>query len=279
MRAHRDDERFEALLAGREAPDGDAAHLSALIERLRSETAGPVPRPSEALAAVLAEGALEQVPEPVATAVSPRAPRTPHRRIALITKPARRLAAKIGGLSLAAHIALGAGVALAGVGAAAGAAGVLPPGPPEPRPADPVSETFVLEVETGTAKSEFGKRVSDDAKGLDGTPGVDGQEISEEAKARFKPVSPGNQEHAPEGVPSGPPDGVPSGPPDDLPASAQDPSDDEPDGAGQAPDAKPGHAGPPAASSLRSGSGAASTGQAASPQDAPPAGDPRSDGR
>ncbi|HUH06667.1 MAG TPA: hypothetical protein VML96_02565, partial [Egibacteraceae bacterium] len=49
----------------------------------------------------------------------------------------------------------------------------------------------------------------------------------------------------PEGVPSGPPEGVPSGPPDDLPASAQDPSDDEPDGAGQAPDATRGDAGPP----------------------------------
>lgn len=188
MRTRRDEERFEALLAGREAPDGDAAHLRALVDEVRAQTAGPIPRPSEALAAVLAQGVADDLPEvggfPAGAGASRRPARS--RRIAMVTKPARTLAAKVAGLSLAAQLALGAGVAVAGVGAA-GAAGLLPPGPPEVQFAGSGSETFTMEPETGTVGEDFGKRVSDDARGLDGTPGVDGRQISDEAKARFKP--------------------------------------------------------------------------------------------
>ncbi len=86
------------------------------------------------------------------------------------------------------------------------------PGPAQSAFADVVQTVTPLQVPDG--HSDFGKRVSDDAK--DG--GVDGQEISSEAK-QLNDHTPGPPSSVPVGPPSGlAPSGVPVGPPASTPA-------------------------------------------------------------
>jgi hypothetical protein len=125
-------------------------------------------------------------------------------------------AAKLAGLSGTAKAAAGIAVATASL-ATAGATGSLP---------DPVQDRFDGVVETVTGdhppapggpgeNADFGDRVSDDAK--DG--GVDGGEISEEARSR-------GEEHRPDSVPApddpGKPTAVPG--PEDRPAPVDPPT-------------------------------------------------------
>jgi hypothetical protein len=127
-------------------------------------------------------------------------------------------AAKVAGLSAVAKASAGLTVAAASIGTA-GVAGVLPD-PVQDR-FDTVVETVIPDESTATpdGNSDFGERVSEDAR--DG--GVDGEEISEEARQL-------GDLHRPSDLPvPGPAGGVPS----DLPTP------DLPGGPGSAPEEPP----------------------------------------
>lgn len=124
-----DEGTVEALLSGRSVAAGDdLAPVATFLEDLRSLARDPAPAPSAALASFLSRDVPTQA---TAEAVRPEAvrPDAPtKRRSRTMTAPKTGLAAKLAGMGLAARIALGGGVALAGV-TTAGAAGVLPEGP------------------------------------------------------------------------------------------------------------------------------------------------------
>jgi hypothetical protein len=131
---------FEAVLAGRAAPEG-AAGLAAFTEAVR-ETATRQGRPNAALAELLATGLLaDQSSSPARAARSAGAP-SPVRRRRRFTMLIPALIAKLLSAGAVAQAATGAGVALVAF-TGAGAAGVLP---------DPVQETFSSVV--GTASTE-----------------------------------------------------------------------------------------------------------------------------
>lgn len=239
-----DDATTEAVLAGREVGP-ELEPLRWVVLAYRDAGRLPVP-PRGELAVRMATGAFR-----------PRARRTTsgarHRTrlrdrpgpAARVTNLGRRIrmavmtgltaaAAKLAGLGVAAKAAAGIAVATAGI-TTAGATGALP---------EPAQDRFDSVVETVTGdggssapggsggNAEFGERVSEDAK--DG--GVDGGEISEEAKQQ-------GGGHAPGGAPApheaGKPTELPT--PDERPTAPADlPSAVPSDPGATAPTAPPG---------------------------------------
>ena len=171
-----DDETIEAIIAGEEV-DARFDDLVAFARTVRAIGDQPPPRPSPALDACFA---------------SPFGPRR-GRRVAAA-------AAKVAGLSVAAKVGLGTSLAAASV-MAAGAGGALP-GPASDGVRAGIEAVTPLEFGDPAAPDRpagaedperFGTRVSSDATGeSDGTPGVDGGEISDEAPgAANRPDEPG----------------------------------------------------------------------------------------
>ena len=211
-----DDEVIDRALRGHEPPRG-WEWFTAFADDVRGAASASAPLPGIGLAGLLAEGFSTDKGDLLVTAGSnatgpargqeARLPKWRKIRMA-ISDSRGSLAAKLAGLGLAAKVALGLGIAAAAT-SAAGAAGVLP-GPAQSAFADVVQTVTPLQVPDG--HSDFGKRVSDDAK--DG--GVDGQEISSEAK-QLNDNTPGPPSSrpaaAPSGVPVGPPASTPAGPP------------------------------------------------------------------
>lgn len=221
-----DDATAEALLAGRMVSEQEP--LVWAVRAYRDAGHRSVPEPRDELAALMAAGG------PVSAAAQPRAADERNRRglRATVTRKWRRVrmavisglaaaAAKLAGLSTAAKASAGLGIALASVGAA-GTTGTLP---------DPAQDRFDTVVESVTSEqtpqpagdenSEFGERVSEDAK--DG--GVDGEEISEEARQQ-------GEQHRPELPTQAPGE---AGKPSELPT----PGDEASDPAGQRPSPEP----------------------------------------
>lgn len=208
-----DDPTAEALLAGRPVPPG----LDPLAELLATyRRAGHRPVPPRAELAVWLVTGRPSGEAPGRGAVLVRRVRTGgqrrHRRMPGAGVLAG-VAAKLAGMSIAAKAMAGVAVAAAGV-TSAGLAGALP---------EPAQDRFETVVETVTPldvpapagpASEFGERVSEDAK--DG--GVDGSEISEEARQL-------GEQHRPTELPPAVPE---------LPADPGQPSElPTPDQAGQ----------------------------------------------
>jgi len=125
-----DEGAVEAFLAGRDAAAGGGP-LVLFAEDLRVAVSGPAPAPAPHLARLLAEGlSIEYRGAPAITGSAlPAAPETADRprriRKMTISELLTTLAAKLGGLGLAAKAALGLGLATA-TAATVGAAGVLP---------------------------------------------------------------------------------------------------------------------------------------------------------
>jgi hypothetical protein len=173
-----DDETIEAFFAGRPLATGESACLAAFAEEVRLAAEGPVPVPSPALAAVLAEGFSTDKGDLPATAAS-NVPGPATQVAGLPKRRSKRMVVTelLAGLTMAAKAGLGLTMAAASV-TAAGAGGVLP---------DPVQGAVGGAVEAVTPfsfpdkaddKADFGKRVSTDAT----DEGVDGKTIAEEAK-------------------------------------------------------------------------------------------------
>jgi hypothetical protein len=165
-----DDDTIEAIVAGDEV-DARFDQIVAFARHVQALGDGPPPPASPALEAMLA---------------------APRSRVGGNGRRPRTLAvaaAKVAGLGLAAQVGLGATVAAAGV-VAAGAGGVLP-GPANDRVRGAIEAVTPIDFGGPGASDEparqddpdsFGSRVSDDATGgSDGSPGVDGGEISDEA--------------------------------------------------------------------------------------------------
>jgi hypothetical protein len=219
MTDHSLDEAFDRYLAGRPVP-AQAAALVAFADDVRAVAARPG-RPSPQLAQLLT-GGLHGASDPAAVGAVPvpgAAQPTRHRRekrtlFRVLTGAVTRVTPA----GAVAQAALGLGVVLAGV-TGAGAAGILPdPVQDEvstvleavtpfdvPNSAhetstggeEPATQGGVV-TETGEAQdgespgetpaqAEFGRRVSDDAKGDDG---VAGQDISDRARASHGPDVP-----------------------------------------------------------------------------------------
>lgn len=125
-----DQRAVEDFLAGRSA-GAVAGPLALFAEDLRVAVSGPAPAPTPHLARLLAEGlSLENREAPaIAGSAQPAAPETADRsrriRKMTISELLTALAAKLGGLGLAAKAALGLGLATA-TAATVGAAGALP---------------------------------------------------------------------------------------------------------------------------------------------------------
>jgi hypothetical protein len=222
-----DTDTAEGLLAGRAVAD-DLEPLVLVVHAYRDASRRPVP-PSRELAARMAAGAFggttarrrpaDEIPNhrglPAAATWRWR-----RARMAVLSGLATA-AAKLATLSTAAKVGAGVTVALVGIGTA-GAAGALP---------EPAQDRFDTVVESVTGdptpgpdeNAEFGQRVSEDAR--DG--GVDGQQISEEARLRGGRPGPGE-------LPDPAPDEA--GRPAELPAPGQAPTARP----GQRPDSVPG---------------------------------------
>lgn len=233
-----DDDTAEAILAGRSVPP----ELAGFMQTLRKSASRPV-EPSAELAAHMATGRFPKArgahrssahrPQGRGTGTAASAwlrtgvrafvavPRTlvavPK---ALLAVPRTYATARRGvKLVVAAAVVAVPVVGLGGIGFA----GALP---------EPVQERFEGVVESvtpyefptrGDGSSGFGERVSEDAK--DG--GVNGPEVSEEARDRGRESK---SDDAKSGIP-GPPDDLPTdpaGPPDDVPANPPGPPDDLP---------------------------------------------------
>jgi hypothetical protein len=209
-----DDTTAEALLAGRAV----AAELEPLTEVVRAyrQVADRPVRPSPELATLMTVGRIAAAagqPPPAAVNGSRRPPGTTagKRRRGRMTARAALAAAgsRLGGVSVAVKTGAGAAVALVGM-STAGLAGVLP---------DQAQDRFESVVESvspyefpqkATDRSEFGERVSEDA--TDG--GVDGDEISEEARRQGEERRPSE---LPTQAPADPANPDQPGQPDDLP--------------------------------------------------------------
>lgn len=164
-----EDAAIEAFFAGNGA-GGEMASLAAFAEEVRAVAQGPVPAPSAQLATMLAHG--------FSTEQSPAAGAVPA-PVQRATRRSRRVAVAelFGNLGMAAKAALGIGIVAAGI-TGAGAAGALP-GPAQDALAAAVEAATPFSFpDSASDSADFGDRVSTDA--TDG--GVDGKEISEEAK-------------------------------------------------------------------------------------------------
>jgi hypothetical protein len=182
-----DDATVEAIIYGRPIA-AEHEPLAAFARQVRSAAVDlPGPAPSDELARILRG-------DDVVTTKGRRSVQS------------RRGAAlgKVAGLGLAAKIALGTGVAAASV-ASAGAAGVLPSAA-DHAVRNAIEAVTPVHFHDGSDEPEhpdnFGDRVSRDATGAsDGTKGVDGQKIAEEA-----PGSEHRPDHRANGDGSGQPD-------------------------------------------------------------------------
>ena len=243
-----DDRAIEAIIDGDDVA-AELRPLAVFASGVRAEGLRRAPRPSPALARLIAAGGGSVSPDPDAAAgATDRL--TSRRRLAL---------AKVAGLGLVAKFTLGAGAAAAGV-VGAGAAGVLPGEAthvvrdaievvtPVVFPHDDDPRT-TPDRPDGTG-GDNGDRVSSDATGdTDGVPGVDGGEVSDNAPgASVRPSDPRGQDGAlgasvdpgtppvslPENAPDRPVDPQPpAGPPvpsDGTPAATA-PADDQSDAA------------------------------------------------
>ncbi|TQN35674.1 hypothetical protein FHU33_4902 [Blastococcus colisei] len=218
------DDAFEAYLAGRLVP-AEAAPLALFADSVREMSARPG-RPSAGLAELLVTGLLtgsvDGSTEPAPTARGAAATALPgrsRRRSRMFTVLAAGLA-KFASAGAVAHATAGVGVALAGV-TSAGAAGVLPapiqdgvattieavtpfelPDSADDRASLPeqagVPETGAPDELPGPADipagPDFGTSVSDDAQ--DG--GVDGGQVSSDARATHQPEQPSATTAVPE---------------------------------------------------------------------------------
>jgi hypothetical protein len=240
-RDHIEDAAIESFFAGNGAGE-ELALLAAFAQDLRAEGRGPVPTPSAPLAAMLAHGfSTDRAPAPsTAPADRPTTARTSGVAVARF----------FAGLS-AAKVAFGVGIAAASV-TAAGAAGALP-GPAQDALAAAVEAATPFSFpDSASDRADFGERVSTDA--TDG--GVDGQEVSEEAKEN-------GDAHRAEG-----------GAPEDPGQNGLDRAGETP-AAGHVPTSPPGSGKPASAGSADTGSDAASETPAAGRlPDAVPAGPP-----
>lgn len=171
-----DDRALDALLSGSPADQSGFDWLIPFVEELGEASREPAPVVRPALALLLAEGfaaAPNDVPAP--------APRPGGER--------KRLADRLAGRGIFAKAALGAALVAASA-TAAGAAGALP-GPAQHAVATVVSVAtpFTFPDSTGagasSGKATFGATVSSDATGAsDGVHGVDGQSVSDAARAK-----------------------------------------------------------------------------------------------
>lgn len=278
------DAAIEAFFTGNGAGDEVPPSLAALAEELRDMAVGPAPQPSPLLAVLLQQGFSTENGDPSATAAS-NVP-GPAQQAAGLPKWRRRrmvIGEFLAGLSVAAKATFGVGVAMASV-TAAGAAGALPGAvqnvvatgieavtpfdlPDSGDLSDDGSGQDVTGEDAGDvggddagdvvgdgsgeptgdgagAGGRFGDRVSADAQ--DG--GVDGREISEEAKLNGeanradaaadagRPESPGDngqdRGNAPAPVPAEKPDKGPATtvPDGDDGSGDDDPADEDPPG-------------------------------------------------
>jgi len=227
-----DDDTIEALFAGRMPAGEELGSLVGFVEETRSAARGPAPVPSPQLAAVFAEGLSTDKRDLPATAASNVTGPAP--QVAGLPKWRRRKMAIpqfLAGLGLAAKAALATGVAAASV-TAAGAAGVLPE-PAQNAVSGVVRAATPFEFpDKASDKADHGKRVSTDAN--DGTPGVDGQQVSDDAKQQGADASQNGLDranqtpaagHAPTAVPAPVTPATPA-----RPASAGAPSSSAPQG-------------------------------------------------
>ncbi len=211
-----DDRAIEALIDGDDVA-ADLRPLALFASGVRAEGERRAPRPSPALARVIAAGGGSVSPDPDAVAGATD-PLTSRRRLTL---------AKVAGLGLVAKLTLGAGAAAAGV-VGAGAAGVLP-GEANHVVRDAIEMVtpvvFSRDDDPGTTPDtptgtggDNGGSVSSDATGeSDGVPGVDGGEVSDNAPgASVRPGDPPGSDGAPDasGEPGTPPVSVPENAPD-----------------------------------------------------------------
>lgn len=188
-----DDHAIEAIIRGDDVA-AEVAHLAAFAAQVRAVGQGPPPRPTPALARLIAEG-------------GPRA-----RRSGLLAKAA--------GLSLVAKVALGAAATTAAA-AGAGATGVLP-GPAGRVMRDAIEVVSPVDFgdrDDGGGDVDAGRRhgesVSSDATGAtDDRTGVDGADVARTAPGQ--PPTPG----ASPAQPGGP--GEPATPPVTLPGASLD---------------------------------------------------------
>lgn len=280
-----DDALEDALRGSADPHDDPVARVVAEIRRSGQQ----VPRPSEDLTRLLTDG-LEPGEAPGGATV---APPLSVRSVTAVKQNLARISTRLTALGAGMKVLLGTGVAVAAIGGG-GAAGVLPEpaqqaidqvlqrqadggsGAHEADAPDGSGDSAVAAVDTGTdtRPENFGDRVSPDARGEDGTPGVDGQIISEEAKQNGNgnaasgeqppadppagaPAEAGGAEEAPAGPPAETPARPPAAPP------AQPPAEPPALAPAQAPEA------PPAQAPVEPGS----PDQAGGPADAgPPAG-------
>lgn len=188
------DDAFEAALSGSSDPDGSP--VERLVAQIRSREQTP-PQANRALSVLLTHGLQPGEESCGATAVPPLSVRSAVMR----RTTTKRLSTRLAATSIGVKVLLGASMAVAAVGGS-GAAGVLPDavqvsydrvvsGQADGGGDDivdvgqtgPGDAIFVaVDTDNDTRTENFGDRVSPDARGEDGTNGVDGQTISEEAK-------------------------------------------------------------------------------------------------
>lgn len=224
-----DDHAIEAIIDGDDVA-AELRPLATFASGVRAEGDRRAPRPSPALARLIADGGVVCAdPDAVTEATDPLASRR------------RLVVAKVAGLGLVAKLTLGAGAAAAGV-VGAGAAGVLP-GKANHVVRDAIEVVTPVDFSHGDdegtpsgepagagAGADHGDRVSSDATGeSDGVPGVDGRETSEEAPgSSVRPSEPPGPDGAPgsSGEPGAPrgslPETAPDRPADPRPPAASD---------------------------------------------------------
>jgi|GEM_PF-5539846 len=215
MRSHNGpaDEAIDALLDGTPSQELAGTPLADLVDRIRLDAATTEPRASDELAALMAHGLaptekgdLPATAGSNATAPSSAAWLPKWTRSAVMFR--KLIIAKLAALGIVLK-AGAAGAAVVTVAAGVGAAGQLPApaqaafdriaeqgdeqGDEQEEPGEEVelledAEDSLDEDSDGNGPPEdrFGAEVSDDARGEDGTPGVDGQEISEKARERAR---------------------------------------------------------------------------------------------
>ncbi len=188
----------EAILSGT-SPNADFHDLVSFVGEVRRIAASTEVTASPALLTMWSSDFSNEKGDLSATAASNVT--GPASQVAGLPKRRTRMPIPqfVAGLSLAGKLALGTGLAAA-AGTGAAATGSLPdpvqhavaavvrtitpfevPDSPGRNQTPP---TLVTNVGDPTPTSNFGGQVSNDAKGNDGTPGVDGATISSEAKAR-----------------------------------------------------------------------------------------------
>jgi hypothetical protein len=185
-----DEPALEALMNGRQSTPSAFEWLRPVVEDLEIVASGQAPVLQPALATLLAEGFSIEKGDLLVTAASkvtgpaPQAAGLPKWRKRKLSELFAGLMAKLAGLGLAAKIGLGLGVAAASV-SGAGAAGALPDAAQHAVATVVGAATPFTFPDTASDHANMGETVSSDATGAsEGTPGVDGQAVSEAAKAK-----------------------------------------------------------------------------------------------